>query len=329
MKAGIIGCGNICGIYIENLMKKFNNVELVALADKAAEKATATAEKYGIAACTSAEMLANPEIKIIVNLTTPDAHFKVNMAALNAGKHIYSEKPLAVWREEGAEIIRFANENNLYIGCAPDTFLGGGIQTCIKLINDGVIGRPVAATAFLMCRGHEHWHPDPEFYYKIGGGPMLDMGPYYLAALVTMLGSVKRVCGSAGISFPTRTITSEKKHGTIVEVETPTHIAGILDFECGAIGTVITSFDVCASDLPYIEIYGSDATLSVPDPNTFGGPVRLFRPERGEFLEMPLTFGYPENSRGLGLADMAKALQTGRKPRAGVDLTYHVLEAMT
>ena len=181
----------------------------------------------------------------------------------------------------------------------------------------------------MMCHGHETWHPDPAFYYQFGGGPMLDMGPYYITALVNLLGPVAAVSGAAKASFPTRTITSQPHHGTVVKVEVPTYITGLMQFASGAAGTIITTFDVYAAQLPVIEIYGAEGTLSVPDPNTFGGPVRLYRPERGEFLEFPLTFGYPENSRGLGLADMAKALQTNRAARAGVDLTFHVLEVMT
>jgi len=328
VKAGIIGCGNISGIYIENLTDKFYNVELVAVADMYMEKAVATEAKYGILACSVDEMLANPDIEIIVNLTTPQSHFEINMAALVAGKHIYCEKPLAITREDGAETLRLAKEKGLFVGCAPDTFLGGGIQTCVKLINDGWIGVPVAATAFMTNHGHESWHPDPEFFYKTGGGPMLDMGPYYLTALVAMLGGVKRVCGSAGISFPTRTVTSEKKYGTVIDVKVPTHVAGILDFECGAIGTIITTYDVWAAELPRIEIYGSEATLSVPDPNTFGGPVRIRSHRCGEWREVPLTHGFDVNSRGAGVSDMANAIRGGRKNRACGELAYHVLDLM-
>jgi len=179
-----------------------------------------------------------------------------------------------------------------------------------------------------MCHGHESWHPDPEFYYKTGGGPMFDMGPYYLTALVAMLGSVKRVCGSARASFPTRTITSEKKYGTVVDVEVPTHIAGVMDFECGAIGTIITTFDVWAAQLPCIEIYGSEATLSVPDPNTFGGPVRIKSNRSEQWQEVPLSHGFAMNSRGAGVSDMAGAIRNNRKNRANGELAYHVLDLM-
>jgi predicted dehydrogenase len=186
----------------------------------------------------------------------------------------------------------------------------------------------VAATAFMLCHGHESWHPDPAFYYKEGGGPMFDMGPYYLTALVSLMGPAKRVTGSARVTFPTRTITSEPFYGQEIKVEVPTHVAGILDFASGAIATLITSFDVWSHNLPFIEIYGTAGSLSVPDPNTFGGPVKIRRPEMENWSEIPLTHGYAENSRSLGLADMAYALRTGRPHRANGELCYHVLDIM-
>ncbi|GIO29180.1 MULTISPECIES: Gfo/Idh/MocA family protein [Paenibacillus] len=329
MNVGIIGCGNISSIYFENL-KTFQAVHVSACADLDLDRAKAKAEQFGIAkGCTVAELLADPEIELVVNLTIPAAHARVCLDILEAGKHAYVEKPLAVTREEGRAILAKAKEKGLLVGSAPDTFLGGGIQTCIKLIEDGWIGTPVAATAFMMGRGHEHWHPDPEFYYAKGGGPMYDMGPYYLTALVAMLGPIKRVAGVAKISYPERTITSSKKFGQTIAVETPTHVAGVLDFHNGAIGTMITSFDVFGgSRLPCIEIYGSQGTLSVPDPNTFGGPVLLKRHDSQDWKEIPLSHGYAANSRGIGVLDMVYALNGGRKNRASGDLGFHVLEAM-
>jgi predicted dehydrogenase len=275
------------------------------------------------------ELFADPEVDIVLNLTRPNEHYGVTMAAIDAGKHVYCEKPLGATLEEGAKQRDAADKKCVKLGGAPDTFMGAGIQTCRKLIDDGYIGKPFAATAFMACRGHEGWHHDPAFYYKPGGGPMMDMGPYYLTALVNLLGPVKTVSGAAKSAFATRTITSKPRYGTTVTVETPTHYAGTLEFASGVIANVIMSFDVCAHNLPMIEIYGTDGTLSVPDPNTFGGPVRLARREQDGFYEVPLAFGYSENSRALGLADMAKAITEARKHRAGVDLTYHVLEVMT
>ena len=225
-------------------------------------------------------------------------------------------------------MLTIAREKGLRVGGAPDTFMGAGIQTCRKLIDDGAIGVPVAATAFMMCHGHEGWHPDPEFYYQIGGGPLFDMGPYYLTALVNLLGPVKRVTGSAQMSFAERVIGSEKKKGQIIQVETPTHLAAVLDFEAGAVGTLITSFDVWAHSMPCIEIYGSEGSLSVPDPNGFGGAVKLWRTSQREWVDVPLLPLRAENSRSLGVADMATAIRSGRPHRASGDLAYHVLDIM-
>lgn len=326
-KVGIIGCGNISGIYCQNA-QKLKALELVACADLIEERARASAERYGIRAMKPEELLADPEIEIVLNLTTPGAHYEVARAALEAGKSVYNEKPLAIAREEGKHLLELAAAKGLRVGCAPDTFLGAGIQTCRKLIDDGVIGEPVAAVAFMTCHGHESWHPDPEFYYQVGGGPMFDMGPYYLTALINLVGPVRQVTGSARITFPTRTITSEPKRGKVITVEVPTHVVGVLNFVEGAVGTIITSFDVWGANLPWIEIYGSEGSLSVPDPNTFGGPVRLLRAGQKEWEEVPLTHGYAENSRGLGVADMAAAMRSGRKHRASGELAYHVLDIM-
>lgn len=320
---GIVGCGNISAIYLENLTKTFRNVRVAAVSDLFPEKAKAAAEKYQVAKIlTLEEMLADPEIEIVLNITTPPTHYEICRKALEAGKHVYVEKPLSLAPEQGRELVRLAAEKGLYLGCAPDTFLGAGIQTCVKLIQDGFIGEPVAASAFMTCHGHESWHPDPEFYYKRGGGPMFDMGPYYLTALVAMLGPAESVCGMTKISFPQRVITSEKKYGQIIDVEVPTHVAGTIRFRGGAIATMITSFDVWQSSLPRIEIYGTLGTLSVPDPNCFGGPVLL----KGK--EIPLTHAYDQNSRGLGLAEMARSIDEGRKNRACGELGCHVLEIM-
>ena len=326
-KVGIIGCGNISAIYCENA-QKFEALDLVACADLIPERAQAKADEFHCRACSPEQLFADPEIEIVLNLTIPDAHAEVALAAIEAGKSVYNEKPLAITREDAKKILDSAKEKNLLVGCAPDTFMGAGLQTCRKLIADGAIGEPVAATAFMMIHGHESWHPDPEFYYKVGGGPMLDMGPYYLTALVSLIGPIHRVTGSTRITFPERTITSKPKRGAKIQVEVPTHVVGVLDFQSGAIGTIITSFDIWAHQLPFIEVYGSEATLSVPDPNIFGGPVRLRRADSEDWEEVSLTHGYAENSRGLGVADMACALRSGRPHRASGDQAYHVLDIM-
>ncbi|MGG1639303.1 MULTISPECIES: Gfo/Idh/MocA family protein [unclassified Paenibacillus] len=328
IKAGIIGTGNISGIYFEN-GNRFDALQVVACADLDVERAKAKGEQFGVRGCSVEELLADPEVQMIINLTIPQAHASVCLQALEAGKHVYVEKPFAVTREEAQQVLELAEKKGLYVGSAPDTFLGGGIQTSIKLLEDGWIGTPIGATAFMVCGGHESWHPAPEFYYQKGGGPMFDMGPYYLTALVALLGPITRVTGSARISFPERTITSKPKYGQQVEVEVPTHIAGVMDFASGPIGTLLTSFDVKGgSTLPRIEIYGSAGTLLVPDPNGFGGQIKIWRAGSNEWSDIPLAYGYTENARGVGAADMAKAIQTGRKHRANGELAYHVLEAM-
>jgi predicted dehydrogenase len=327
VKIGIIGCGNISPAYIKGC-RAFEILDLVACADIDMARARNRAAEFNIPlACTVEELLANPEIKIVVNLTTPKAHTEVNLAAIAAGKNVHCEKPLALTREEGQRVLAAAKERGVLVGCAPDTFLGGGIQTCRKLIDDGWIGEPVAATAFMTCHGHESWHPDPEFYYQVGGGPMLDMGPYYLTALVNLIGPIRRVTGSTRITFPERLITSQPKYGTRIKVEVATHVAGVMDFANGAIGTIITSFDVWAANLPRIEIYGTTGSLSVPDPNGFTGPVRIRRAGAAEWSEIPLTHS-PDVGRGIGVADMAYALTYGRPHRASGELAYHVLDVM-
>ena len=328
VKIGIVGCGNISGIYFQ-AGKTFDILNIAACADLDLTRARAKAEEHGVPkACTVEELLADPEIQIVVNLTIPNAHYDVCLQALQAGKNVHVEKPLSITREQGRHLLETAKAKNLRVGGAPDTFLGAGLQTCRKLIDDGAIGEPIGATAFMLCHGHESWHPDPEFYYKVGGGPMFDMGPYYLTALIALIGGIRRVTGSTRITFPERTITSQPKNGAQIKVDVPTHVAGILDFNNGAIGTILTTFDVWASNLPRIEVYGSEGSIDVPDPNGFGGPVRLRKSGEKEWQDIPLTHNYADNSRGIGVADMAYAIQSGRPHRASGQLAYHVLEAM-
>lgn len=330
VKIGMVGVGDISGIYLQNITGCFKEIELVAVCDLVREKAERAQEKYNIPKLydTMYELFADPEIDIVLNLTRPYEHYGVSIEALKAGKHVYSEKPLAASLEDGKELVELAQEKGLMLGGAPDTFLGAGIQTCRKLIDDGYIGDPIGAAAFMICRGHESWHPDPAFYYQYGGGPMMDMGPYYITALVNLLGGVSSVMGVTKASFPTRTITSQPHNGEVVEVKVPTYVTGIMNFDNGATGTIFTTFDVCYPSQARLEIYGTKGTLFVPDPNTFGGPVKLLRQEDGEVRELPLCFDYAENSRALGLADMAKAIQTGRDARESWKQTYHVLEIM-
>ncbi len=325
-KIGIIGCGNISPAYFGTL-KQQASVEVAAIADLDMAKAQSRATEYGPRAVTVDELLADPEIAVVLNLTIPAAHAPVSMAVLNAGKSVYNEKPLCVTREDGKAMLALAKAKKLRIGAAPDTFMGAGVQTCRKLIDEGAIGTPVAATAFMMCRGHESWHPAPVFYYKIGGGPMFDMGPYYLTALVSLLGPVRRVCGSTRATFPTRTITSQPLAGTVVTVDVPTHIAGVMDFASGAVVTIITSFDIHMHHMPCIEIYGSEGSLTVPDPNHFDGEVLYQKGGTQEWKKIPTDcFGYHGNGRGVGVTDMANAIRSRRPHRANGQLAYHVLD---
>jgi len=325
---GVIGCGKISGVYLENC-NAFPNLDVRSCADLDLERARRKAEEYGIPrACTVDTLLDDPDIEVVLNLTIPAAHAEISLRALESGKHVYSEKPLAISREDGCHILEVASSRGLRVGCAPDTFLGAGMQTCRQLIDEGVIGEPVAAVGFFLSPGHESWHPDPAFYYQRGGGPMLDMGPYSITALVSLLGPVRRVTGSARITVPERTITSQPRHGETIEVEVPTHIAGVMDFASGPVATIITSFDIWWHTLPPLEIYGSRGTLRAPDPNMFRGPVWLRQPEDPDWVEIPVTRSYVRDSRGLGLADMAAAVRTGLPHRANGDLAYHVLDIM-
>ncbi|MCC6485413.1 MAG: Gfo/Idh/MocA family oxidoreductase [Armatimonadetes bacterium] len=327
-KVGIIGCGNISDIYFQNL-QKYETTEVVACADLFLERAREKAAKWNVPkACSPEELLSDPDVKIVVNLTIPIAHAEVSQMAVEAGKSSHCEKPLTITREDGKRLLATARDKGVRIGAAPDTFMGAGIQTCRELLDSGAIGEPVACTAFMVCHGHESWHPDPEFYYKLGGGPMFDMGPYYLTALVNLLGPVKRVTGSTRITFPERRITSEPKRGQVIKVDVPTHIAGVMDFQSGAIGTIIQSFDVWHHRLPCIEIYGTEGSMQVPDPNGFGGPVRIRKQGDSDWQDVEITRPYAENSRGIGVADMACAISSGRKHRASGDLAYHVLDLM-
>jgi len=328
VNVGVIGCGNISSIYLKN-GKAFDMLDVVACADLDMERARTQAERFGVPRVeTVADLLADPTVELVVNLTVPVAHGTVGLAAVRAGKSVYNEKPLTISREDGQLMLREARERRVLVGGAPDTFLGGGLQTCRELLDAGAIGTPVAATAFMLGHGPEDWHPDPEFFYQVGAGPLFDMGPYYLTALISMLGPVRSVASSARISFPERTIGSEPKRGTTIQVNTPTHVAAVLDFESGAVGTLVTSFDVWAAQVPRIELYGSEGSMSLPDPNTFGGPVLLRKAREEQWREVPLTRGYTENSRGLGVADMARALRSGSPHRANGELAYHVLDVM-
>lgn len=326
---GIIGCGNISRAYFENC-NLFSNLEIVACADLDMDRAKASAEKYGVAEALSVEgLIASPKVEIAINLTIPQAHAPVDCQVLEAGKHVFSEKPFGLTIAEGNRIMQTAKAAGKRVGCAPDTVLGAGVQTSRQVLDDGKIGFPVGFTAVMQCGGHEGWHPSPEFYYQKGGGPMFDMGPYYLHALITLLGPVKRVAGLTKTTWPERLITSQPKNGTKVTVEIPTHITSLLEFHNGTIGTLVMSFDVRGKFTnPVIEIYGSAGTLKVPDPNGTGGEVQVHVCGEKEWSVIPHTHPYAKGSRGLGVADMAAAIESGRAHRANGEVAMHALEIM-
>ena len=330
MNIAMIGVGNISGIYLENIKNLFVELHLVGVCDLVRERAEAAQQKYGIPKIyeTMHDAFADPEVDIVLNLTRPSEHHAVSKAALLAGKHVYSEKPLAASLEEGQELRSLAEQNGLRLGGAPDTSLGTGIQTCRRLIDDGYIGTPIGSAAFMIGHGHEGWHPDPAFYYQYGGGPMMDMGPYYLTAMINLMGGISEVMSASKKSFAQRIIMSEPKRGTLIDVDVSTYVAGTVRYASGAIGTLFTTFDVYYAKSGYIEIYGTEGTMKVPDPNTFRGPIMLLRLEENTYREMPLMYDYADNSRALGLADMAKAITVGREARCDYTQTFHVLEAM-
>ena len=363
VRIAMIGVGAISGIYLQNLTHTFKEVDLIGVCDLIPERAETGAAYVRDAIQNGAkvsdpkiykdmyEAFNDPDVEVILNLTRPYEHYDVTKQALLHGKHVYSEKPLAVDMTEADELVALAEEKGLLLGGAPDTFMGAGVQTARRLIDSGMIGDIVGANCAMVCHGHETWHPDPEFYYKRGGGPMMDMGPYSVTALVQLLGEAKAVCGMTKKSFPQRLITSEPHNGEIVDVDVDTHLAGSILFSSGAIAQILTTFDVyyAPGAQARFEVYGTRGTLVVPDPNTFGGPVLLLRPEDQAatpktdpglmahsvpsfyqgYKEIPLMYDYAENSRALGIADMCKALRSGRDFRANYQQQHHVLEILT
>jgi predicted dehydrogenase len=326
-RVGLVGCGVIAKVYAEK-MNALPFVELAACADVMPERAQAFAAQHGTRALSVDQLIEGDDVDVVLNLTIPQAHFDVTMRALSARKSVFSEKPLAVGFDDGRRLVQKAEEQGVRLGCAPDTFLGAGLQTCRKLIDDGAIGEPVAANGFMLSPGPESWHPGPAIFYKKGAGPLFDMGPYYLTALTVLLGPARRVTSSARITRAERTIGSEPLRGQKIRVEVPTHVASVVDFASGPVATLVTSFDVQASRNRWIEIQGTEGTLSVPDPNTFGGDVQIRRSYRDDWQTVQLTHANAKQSRGLGLADMVLALQRNRPHRATGALALHVLELM-
>ena len=324
---GVVGCGTISDAYLQ-AASKFPSIKMFACADIDDSAARSKAGQYKLQAMPVDQLLTHPDVQIILNLTTPQHHVDIGVEALKAGKHTYSEKPLALSVEQAGALVQLSEKLSLRVGCAPDTFLGGAHQTARQAVDEGLIGQAVAGTAFMMCAGHEKWHPNPQFYYQEGGGPLMDMGPYYLTDLVSLLGPVKSVSGAAKTSYETRTIATGERAGEGFAVEVPTHICGILHFVNGAMVSLVMSFDVQKHNHEPIEIYGTEGSLLVGDPNQFERDVQLSRTGQDwEILPQKHAYG-DDNYRVLGLVDLAQAIVHDRPHRASLELSLHVLEIM-
>ena len=342
---GVIGCGNFCEAYLSTLGVKYKNVRPVCCSDLVVERAEKVAAEYNIRACTTEEMLKDPEVDIVLILTTPQSHYALSKMALNAGKHVYCEKPMSLNVEQANEIVALAEEKGLYVGNAPDTFLDGALQTCRKLIDDGEIGDIIGVTANFVGPGHEIWHPHPDFYYQVGGGPVLDMAPYFLTALVSLVGPIEELYCYGVTGFKERILQDR-----VIKPEVLTNYSGVLKFRCGAIGNMNMSFDIWKSMQPRMEIHGTKGSIIAPDPNTNRGGIHLMRGERfrEQLLKLPQmqrpgmlympdlkmfediepVFPTAGMERGRGVSDMADAIVHGRKARAGADIARHVSEAL-
>ncbi|WP_457585916.1 Gfo/Idh/MocA family protein [Ensifer canadensis] len=335
---GIIGCGNISTTYFK-LAPLFRGIRIVACADINAAAAEARATEYGVKAESIEALLANPDIDIVVNLTIPDAHFPVSKSILEAGKHVYSEKPLVLSLEQGEELRALAKSKGLTVGCAPDTFLGGAHQLARSVIDAGKIGRVTSGTCHVLSPGMEMWHPNPDFFFLPGGGPILDLGPYYIANLINLIGPVKRVAALSSMANPTRTITSEPRNGEEIPVKTPTNIHALLEFANGATITLSASWDVWSHRHANMELYGTEGSIFVPDPNFFGGKVEASGRDKDiqplEMWDHPFAVENQEHPQGpmanyrtAGLADMAIAILEGRDARCSLDRALHGVDVM-
>jgi predicted dehydrogenase len=338
---GIMGAGNISAAYLR-LAPLFKNLEVRAIADVIPEAAKKRAEEYKVAAQTPDELLKNSELDVIVNLTVPAAHFQVSKDILSAGKHAYSEKPFVLSVEEGIQLKALAAEHNLKVGSAPDTFLGGAHQQARSIIDSGKLGKIASGTMHVMSRGMEHWHPNPDFFFQPGGGPILDLGPYYITDLISLVGPIKRVTAFTGMARAEREVTAEGPFkGTFIKVGTPTTIHAILEFHSGAIITLGASWDVASHGHHNIELYGTEGSIYVPDPNFFNGDVTVADKTGGK--EKVVAWDHPfgvanqgldtptprANYRNAGLSDMLDAAETGRHARCDLDVALHAVDVMT
>jgi predicted dehydrogenase len=327
LNVGVIGVGNISGQYFATF-PRLPGIHLVAVADLDRSRAREIGLEQGVRDLGVDDMLADTGIDAILNLTTPAAHVEVGIRALTAGKHVYAEKPLGLSPDEAAPMLVLASSLGLRVGSAPDTVLGTGIQTARRLLDAGTIGAPVAAAAHWSSPGHELWHPAPGFYYQPGGGPLFDMGPYYLTSLVTFLGPIVRVSGTATRSDRERAIATGPRARERIAIDVDTHVSAILEHAGGVTSTITVSFDVWATRAPLFELYGTRGTIAVPDPNGFSGQVEVSTATDREWRVAVAPSGYADAGRGFGLADMARAIETDRPHRASGDLAFHVLEIM-
>ncbi|WP_202923020.1 Gfo/Idh/MocA family protein [Nesterenkonia haasae] len=329
LRVGLVGAGNISGQYLSTL-SRLDDLRLTAVADLDLTRAHEVAGAYGAQAMDVPTLISSETVDVVLNLTIPRAHADVALSAIAAGKGVYTEKPLAATVAEGRSMVDAARSAGVVIGGAPDTVLGTGVQTAREVIDSGRIGMPMSATATMIIPGHEHWHPNPDFYYQPGGGPLLDMGPYYITSLVTLLGPVVRVVGAASALRAERTIGSGPRAGEQLPVSTPSHVAGILVHQSGAISSVVMSFDGVATHARPLEIHGERGSVTVPDPNNFSGEVLLHQGEGG-WQHVPVSAGYKQAARGYGLADLFWSgafdgnLAAGRSQG---ELALHVLEVM-
>jgi predicted dehydrogenase len=323
-RVGIVGCGVISQAYAENAAA-FDRFEIVVCADRDPLRSEALATAYGFASTTVDGLLAAPDVDIVLNLTPPSVHAEVTRAALEGGKHVYSEKPLAMSALVATELLDLADRRGLRIGCAPDVFLGGAYQEARSLVDGGAIGHPLGVSATMLAGGQEAWHPDPDIFFRDGAGPLLDMGPYYLTAIVALLGPVVRVAGFASTLVPERTIEIGPRRGERFTAETPTHTTAALELEGGATATLLATFEAPSHYSSTFLVLGSEGTLLLPDPNVFGETLRL-RLGRGGWEERPYPSRGAREARGIGLNDLVEAIADDREPRASGRLARHVID---
>lgn len=321
-----IGAGNISKQYLDNLTT-FPDVKVHVIADMFEDVAAARAAEYGIQTHGGVDAALNhPDVEIIVNLTIPAAHVEVATAAVRAGKHVWTEKPFSLDRESGLALLKEADAAGVRLGCAPDTFLGAGLQTARRLIDDGEIGTPLTALTMFQSPGPESWHPNPAFLFQQGAGPLFDMAPYYLTTLVQTFGSIARVAAVGSKAFPTRTVGSGPKAGEVFEVEVPTHVSAIAQFAGGASSHSVFSFESPRPRMGFVEITGTEGTIALPDPNNFDGEIRIQKLGDDDWTTVPAQG--PDQGRGMGVLDMARSIRAGVPHRAQGELAFHVLDAM-